>query len=113
MELAEKNGMHPLSSLNKRWSPFRGSFSQLAPQAVWAEVWSGGNLQEAGEGLKRTGQLPQTLGGATVRTQMIATFHVPWDAGKEPGELANLHNKSNGQELLALAAREVLTLLGI
>lgn len=49
--------------------------------------------------VSRTGQLPLTLGGATVRTQIVATFHVPQDAGKEPGELANLHNKSNGQEL--------------
>lgn len=40
------------------------------------------------------------------------TSHVPGDAEKEPGELANLHNKSNGQALLGPGS-EALTLLSI
>lgn len=40
-----------------------------------------------------------------LKTQMIATSCVGWGAGKEPGELANLHSKSSGQELQAPAVR--------
>lgn len=107
---ADRKEWHELTNLidkRWRWAWFRGSFSQLVPSSS-VSICVEWRKFPRNRRLKRTGLLPQTLGGVTVRTQMIATTHVPWDAGKVPGELANLHNKCNVQELWVLAVRPLL-----
>lgn len=79
MELAKRSGLHPLASLRKKWhrAPFRGSLSQLVPSSSGSRSVEWRKFARRGARVKETRTAAQTLGGATVRTQMIATSHVP------------------------------------